>query len=170
VRLLDSLAPHMMQALALNRVMHLGRFGPANARICGSAIADLRGVIYHTDPAFEEMLRGEWSDWPGISLPAPLLQYFLQGHERFRGSSLVVAQKVEQGLLFLKSRPRCRADGLTQREHTIAQLVAKGDTYKEIAQILERSPATVRNHIQAIYEKLAVSNIARLIEELRLAD
>ena len=37
-----------------------------------------------------------------------------------------------------------------------AQLVVSGHTYKEIAQGLERSPATIRNQIQSIYAKLEV--------------
>ena len=170
---LELLAPHVMEALAINRKMHLERLNPpgTDALPRGSAIADARGVIYHADPGFEAMLRAEWSVWvPGAALPHMLLRHFLDGHERFRGRSLVVTQGAEQGLLFLKSRPRCRADVLTPREHTIAQLASKGDTHKEIARMLDRSPATVRNHIQAIYEKLAVSNVAGLIEELRLAD
>ena len=45
-----------------------------------------------------------------------------------------------------------------------------GHTYKEIAQRLERSPATIRNQIQSIYAKLEVGGIAALIEALRQAD
>ncbi|CAN7321694.1 LuxR C-terminal-related transcriptional regulator [Variovorax paradoxus] len=59
---------------------------------------------------------------------------------------------------------------MTGREFTNAELIVKGETHKELAQTLNRSPATVRNQIQSIYEKLAVSDIAGLIEELRLAD
>ena len=59
---------------------------------------------------------------------------------------------------------------LTSREHTIAQLVSKGSTHKEVAQILGRSPATIRNQIQSIYDKLGVGNIAGLIGELSLFD
>ncbi len=126
-------------------------------------------MVYHADPGFVALLDAEWGDWPGGALPRTLLQHFLHGHERFLGRSLTVTHRVEQDLLFLNSRPRCRADGLTPREHTVAQLVSKGSTYKEIAQILNRSPATVRNQIQSIYEKLAVGNVAGLIEELRQA-
>lgn len=66
-------------------------------------------------------------------------------------------------------RKRCRADDLTPRERTVAELLARGDSYKDIASLLARSPATVRNHIQSIYDKLQVSNVAGLMQELRLA-
>lgn len=169
---LELLAPHVMEALAINRKMHLERLGPAQQEGAprGSAIADMRGVVYHADARFAALAGEEWSDWQERRLPAELSTHFLQDSERFRGRAVVVDARIEQQLLFLKARPRCRADGLTAREFTIASLIAKGDTHKEIAQTLGRSPATVRNQIQAIYEKLEVGNIAGLIEELRLAD
>ncbi|WP_281081574.1 LuxR C-terminal-related transcriptional regulator [Variovorax paradoxus] len=48
-------------------------------------------------------------------------------------------------------------------------MLARGDSYKDFASLLARSPATVRNHIQSIYDKLQVSNVAGLMQELRLA-
>ena len=172
VACLELLAPHVMEALAINRQIHLERLEPqdAGAPMRGSAIADLRGVIYHADAAFQKLLRLQWPAWHEGSLPSPLLLHLAKGHARYTGSALVVTQRLEQHLLFLKGRPRCRADDLTPREHTIAQMVSRGDTHKEIARILERSPATVRNHMQSIYDKLAVGNAAGLIDALRLAD
>lgn len=169
---LELLAPHIMEALAINRKMHLERLNPpdANAPPRGSAIADLRGVVYHADPRFATLARQEWFDWHEHQLPRALSAHVQHNRERFLGQRVVVDQRVEQQLLFLKARARCRADDLTAREFTIAELIAKGETHKEIAQTLNRSPATVRNHIQAIYEKLEVGNIAGLIAELRLAD
>lgn len=170
---LELLAPHVMEALAINRKMHLERLGPEPAALPrGSAIADMRGIVYHADERFASLAGEEWDDRgaPMRRLPDALAAHFMQDNERFRGRAVVVDARIEQQLLFLKARPRCRADGLTAREFTIAQLIAKGDTHKEIAQTLTRSPATVRNQIQVIYEKLGVGNIAGLIEELRLAD
>lgn len=165
------LSPHLMQALALNRVMHLERFAPVGRpQRRGSAMGDLMGVLYHTDPAFEHMLRQEWNDWPGRTLPRTMLEHFLHGHARFVGRSMVVTHSVEHGLLFLKARNRCAADNLSTRECMVAQQLAKGSTHKQIAQTLDRSPATVRNQIRSIYEKLAVTHVAGLVEELRLAE
>jgi DNA-binding CsgD family transcriptional regulator len=169
VNLLASLSPHLMQALALNRIVHLDRLEAGAQAPSGSAIGDLRGVLYHADNFFETTLKTEWPSWHGRTLPDVLLKHFLHGHARYSGQAIVVTHRVEQRLLFLKSRMRCRADSLTPREHTIAELLARGDTHKDIAAILSRSPATVRNHIQSIYDKLEVGNVAGLIHELRLA-
>ncbi|BEP51261.1 LuxR C-terminal-related transcriptional regulator [Variovorax sp. V116] len=168
-QLLASLAPHVMQALALNRIVHLDRLEAGGQAPGGSAIGDLRGVLYHADGPFEATMKAEWPSWHGRTLPDALLAHFLGRHARYSGRAVVVTHHVEQGLLFLKSRIRCLADSLTPREHTIAELLARGDTHKDIAAMLNRSPATVRNHIQSIYDKLQVGNVAGLIQELRLA-
>lgn len=170
--LLDQLAPHVMQALTFNRVLHMNRTMPAHAAQAprGSAIADLRGVIYHMDTAFAELLRLEWTGWAGEKLPPRLMDCMLRGAPCRAGAAVVVEHKVEQSLLFIKVRTRCKADDLSERERTVARLVAKGATYKEIAHMLGRAPATVRNHIQSIYEKLAVNNIAGLIDQMRLVE
>jgi DNA-binding CsgD family transcriptional regulator len=171
LRILEQLAPHVMQALAMNRRMHLSRMEtPGASSKRGWAIADLRGVTYHADPQFAALLRREYEAWDGGFLPRPMLQAFLQGQARFIGRRVVAQHHVEQRLLFVKARPTCAADRLTPREGAIAQRVAKGMTHKEIAQLLDRSPATVRNQIQAIYGKLEIGSVGELAEALRLLE
>ena len=168
VRLLAQLSPHVLQAQAFNRVTHLNQLGIHAAGQHGTAIADLLGVLYHADPVFREVMAREWGNGKRHKLPAPVLHHFSKGQSHFIGDTTVMSHHTEHDLLFLKVRARCRADSLTPREHTVASLVAKGCTYKEIARLLNRAPATVRNHIQAIHEKLGVNHVAGLIEELRL--
>ena len=55
---------------------------------------------------------------------------------------------------------------LSGRELTIAERYAEGETYKEIAGKLHIAPATVRNHLAAIYRKLEVKNKPELIRAL----
>jgi len=47
---------------------------------------------------------------------------------------------------------------LSSRENEVLQLLSKGLLYKEIADRLSISIATVRQHIHKIYEKLHVQN------------
>ena len=169
--LLAGLMPHVQQALELNRLTHLNQAAVAQGQAArGAAIADLRGVLYHADAAFEQALRTEWDDWRGHVLPAVVMKSFLQGNTRFTGRSQVLTLRVEHQLLFLKSRARCAIDGLTPRELTVAQLMVKGNTHKQIADLLQRSPATVRTQIRTVYDKLGVSNVAGLVEALRRAE
>ncbi len=173
-QLLHRLAPHLMQALSFNRIMHLGRMTPSDTMPVtrGSAISDTHGVIYHSDGAFITALQHEFSPWDGRALPEILMAHFRRHPVQtpFKGKHIVVSHNIEQGLLFMSVRRRCRADTLSEREHTVAKLVCKGKTYKEIAQMLGRAPATVRNQIQAIHAKLEVDNIAGVIEAMRLAE
>ena len=50
------------------------------------------------------------------------------------------------------------AEGLTQRERDIAELIAEGLDNREIAQALYLSEGTVRNHISAILQKCGLRN------------
>ncbi len=45
---------------------------------------------------------------------------------------------------------------LSEREGEVAELYARGETYKAIARALGIAPATVRKHLNAIYQKLGV--------------
>ena len=52
---------------------------------------------------------------------------------------------------------------LSEREKMVAERYSTGQTYKQIAAGLNIAPATVRNHLAAIYRKLGVGNKAELI-------
>jgi NarL family two-component system response regulator YdfI len=54
-------------------------------------------------------------------------------------------------------------DRLSPRRHEVARLFASGFGYKAIARQLHISPATVRNHLSAVYQELAISNKAELV-------
>lgn len=56
-------------------------------------------------------------------------------------------------------------DVLSNRENEILQLLAKGLLYKEIADQLHISTATVRQHIHKVYEKLHVQNRTEAINK-----
>lgn len=55
---------------------------------------------------------------------------------------------------------------LSEREFTVAERYATGETHKEIAAKLHIAPATVRNHLAAIFRKLEVKNKSELIRAL----
>ena len=49
-------------------------------------------------------------------------------------------------------------DGLTSREVEVANLLKNGDTYKQIAEVLEITPRTIKAHASHIYVKLNVKD------------
>lgn len=57
-----------------------------------------------------------------------------------------------------QEKPKVSIEELSQRENEVLQQLAKGLLYKEIAEKLSISIATVRQHIHKIYEKLHVQN------------
>jgi DNA-binding NarL/FixJ family response regulator len=58
-----------------------------------------------------------------------------------------------------------RLETLSDRENEVLQLLAKGLLYKEIANQISISIATVRQHIHHIYEKLHVQNRTEAINK-----
>jgi DNA-binding NarL/FixJ family response regulator len=61
-----------------------------------------------------------------------------------------------------ESRPAAR---LTKREAAILDLIARGDTYGEVAKMLSVSVGTVQTHIKNIYGKLAVHSRGEAVFE-----
>lgn len=53
-------------------------------------------------------------------------------------------------------------NNLTAREREVAQLVAEGHRYKEVAQRLNISEHTLKNHLRHIFEKLAIRSRVQL--------
>jgi len=56
-----------------------------------------------------------------------------------------------------------RYDALSEREREIFQLIAEARTNKEVAQVLDISPATVETHRSRILQKLDIHNTAELV-------
>jgi DNA-binding NarL/FixJ family response regulator len=72
-----------------------------------------------------------------------------------------IARKVVQS--FQKTRPMGEAEGLSAREQEVLGLLAKGYLYKEIAETLSISVATVNTYIRRIYEKLHVRSRSQAV-------
>ncbi|RYH52585.1 MAG: response regulator transcription factor [Alcaligenaceae bacterium] len=165
--LLGHLMPHVQQALELNRLTHLRQLpqSPASGHL-SAALADPRGIVQHMDSVFEYALSAEWPGWRGPRLPTEVLLAAQRGEQRLVARTLVITLNAQHGMLWLLARPRRAVDSLSPREESVARLLAKGLTYKQIAALHKRSPATVRNQIRSVYDKLHVSNVAALVEAL----
>ncbi|OJW80283.1 MAG: hypothetical protein BGO69_05475 [Bacteroidetes bacterium 46-16] len=82
-------------------------------------------------------------------------------------ASLNHANQLE-GTSYITSKfdENCRRLQLTARESEIVQLIAKGKSYKQIANKLFIAENTVSKHVQNIFEKTGVSNKVELINLL----
>lgn len=169
--MLACLAPHVMQALAINRLVHLDRFtgDVAREKWC-VAIADGRGVLYHADRRFCELVQSEWGAGVGEQLPRGLLKNLMGDTHEVIGARVIVRRSLERGLLFLKARLREAVDNLSEREFLVARLLVSGLTQKQVAGRLNRSPETIRSHVKSIFDKLSINNIAMLAPLLVLRE
>lgn len=68
---------------------------------------------------------------------------------------------------FVRNDAAARSLGLTPRECEILEMLASGQSNKELARTLAISPNTVKTHLARIYEKLEVERRVQAIEKAR---
>ena len=168
-RYMQLLMPHMTAALTSNWMLHLERTRASRAPASRTALAvvDRRGTLYVADQGLTELLRREWPNWVGPSLPEVLVDH-LRAHSAYRGPRLTVRFHAVSDLWLVDLRPVTDAGRLSPREAQIAQRFSDGASYKEIARALQIAPSTARHHLRQIYRKLDVSDKAELARKLQL--
>lgn len=83
---------------------------------------------------------------------------------------LAQGQTVFCGVELSPSRESQAQDfGLTPRQLDVLRMLATGESNKEIAQALGISPATVKNHLDAIFDKMGVTNRLQAVMLARVA-
>ncbi|MGZ3158575.1 MAG: response regulator [Burkholderiaceae bacterium] len=65
----------------------------------------------------------------------------------------------------LSSSKNTESNGLTVREIAILDLIAKGESYVEVARMLALSVGTIQTHIKKIYRKLSVNSRGEAVFE-----
>ena len=87
-----------------------------------------------------------------------------------RGESAVAPRLLTRliGTFVRASRPRKRAvptrlGGLTERERETLVLIARGRSNAEIAEELDVSPSTVKNHVTSLFAKIGVRDRAQAV-------
>jgi DNA-binding NarL/FixJ family response regulator len=101
--------------------------------------------------------------------PAELVQAVEQIHAGGAPMSMQIARKIVNHFRQIK-QPASEVEKLTQREHEVLSLLAKGYLYKEIADQLGITLSTVRAHLHAIYEKLHVQSRTEAVVKFLGAD
>ena len=153
----DAIAPHLVEAFAVNRTTFLGGPGAPSASPPIASI-DGEGRFIGTTPAFVRIFWPE--EPPGTAyLPAEVLRRLRRGlpWPLPGGRHTLHAYEEGSGGYLLRLRSTSPADGLTARERQVATHFARGSTYKAIATELSLAPTTVRNHLQNLYAKLGVT-------------
>ena len=170
-RVLELVFPHLREALHTSLYFQMARMRPhATGTQWNLAICDVAGDFRFVEPGFLELLRQEWPTLMHRALPQTLVALIdSRVSTRLQGRVVIALLDVLHDMVFVRARARMPVDGLSRRELEVAKLVISGLTHKDIAYTLALSPATVRNHLQAIHDRVGVHNNAELTEEFRRA-
>lgn len=162
----QALVPHVVQAWHLNAI-HAVSDRDAHEDLCRTrALVDAHGLVHATEPGLAQLLCREWEGWEGPRLPDSVAEAVAtDGAFRGRTVSVHTLGRFDQ-LTLIEVREAAAVDQLTPRQRAVAEAFATGQTYREIAASLGTSPATIRNHLQAVYEKLGVSSKIELARRL----
>lgn len=122
-------------------------------------------TVYENDEKVFEALKAGASGY--LLKNTGLLQIVESLKELHRGGSPMSANIARKlvNLFHDNGRQNSTTDILSTRENEILQLLSKGLLYKEIADQLQITTGTVRQHIHNIYEKLHVQNRTEAINK-----
>lgn len=111
-------------------------------------------VYQNTQHIFDALAAGATGYLLKQTKPAELLEAI---RDVFQGGSPMsghIARKVVQS--FQQQAPKDETQSLSPREAQVIELLAKGYLYKEVAETMGVTYATIHTHIRHIYEKLQV--------------
>lgn len=169
-KILEQLTPHLVEANRISRLVSLnGRRttgAPDGPMVEPWALArvDDACLLEATAP-FIELARREWPEWSTALLPADLRRHF-RSCRPFAGQSIRIEIEDVDGYRLLTARPRHALERLGPREAEVLERYANGQSYREIALQLGKSPATVRNQLAQIYRKFGVHNKVELLQAM----
>ncbi len=126
-------------------------------------------VYQNTEHIFNALAAGATGYMLKQTPPAELLAAIKEVHEGGSPMSSHIARKIVQSFQ-RQAADNSETDSLSPREAQVLDLLAKGFLYKEIADAMHVSYATVHTHIRHIYEKLHVrSRTEAVAKHLRKA-
>ncbi|HVU58451.1 MAG TPA: response regulator transcription factor [Puia sp.] len=136
-------------------------------RLFDERIQFMMFTVYENDEKVFEALKAGAS---GYLLKNTGLVHILESlKELYQGGSPMSANIARKLVDTFRKQPAGNklppSDILSPRENEVLNLLAKGLLYKEIAEQLHISTATVRQHIHRIYEKLHVQNRTEAINK-----
>ncbi len=171
-QLIQALVPHLAETWSNCRLRSVsGADELLESTPRARALCDRRGILHAAAPSFAALLRTEWPEWQGPTLPEILLGKWLNADQgQHTGVAIVVTSEAVGDLRMLKLRKLSLLDRLTTRELEVARLFGSGSSHKSIAQALHLAPVTVRNHLQTTYGKLGVSDKAALAKLLHIVE
>ena len=124
-----------------------------------------KGRILSADTRFNELVRAVDRGWDGQSLPFVLRwgpRLMSNGH--VYKSLCFRIERVEDSVYDVTVYRNRRLPCITPREWAVAERVARGMTYKEIAREMDVASSTVSSHVYTIYDKIGVRRRSELVD------
>lgn len=132
--------------------------------------SDIRFMMFtiyeNSDTVFQSLEAGATSYLLKSTPPSKILESLKELYEGGSPMNAEIAKKLV--LRFQEVADHMNEFHLTEKERQILNLVSKGYLYKEIANELNNSINTIKQHIRHIYEKLHVQNKAEAINKIFL--
>ncbi len=158
------LVPHLVEAMKANLFIHTAQDvdNKSSHLPWVNAVCDHLGGIIQADKQFSQLLSQVYSEWQGPILPFKLEEQNM-GQTISQQGLLVNAQR-RGDVIFIRLQGAIETplDKLTPQEVNIAHLLLQGLTNKDMAKQLELSPATIKNHLSNISQKLNVSRRSQI--------
>jgi DNA-binding NarL/FixJ family response regulator len=171
--LLELLEPHLEQRArdvetAAAAVDALASVAEAGDEAQDVVLATARGTIEFASPRSRALLRQYFGIANG-TLPTALRSGTVVG--RTPGGRLTVrTARVDELVVLLLGEDDLRVERLTARQREILALVAEGLTDAQIGERLGIAAATVKKHLEAVYERLDVHNRTAAAALCRVSD
>ena len=121
-------------------------------------------IYENSDVVFQALEAGATGYLLKNSPPAKIVESL---RELYQGGSPMNAEIAKKLVVRFQKTPFAQNEyHLTPKEQQVLELMAKGYLYKEIADELNNTVNTIKQHIRNIYEKLHVQNKAEAINKI----
>lgn len=156
------ITPHLMRAISINRKLTESVL-IGNLKTNGLIVSEYNGHMHHIDDLSLMVLRREFPHWLSHQLPSQVVEA-LQGTGCFNGKHAQLSARHQGSVMLITVKARQVGQTLTPAELRAVELTVQFGNHKKVAQILDISPATVRNHLNAAYKKLGIHDRTELIK------
>ena len=162
-----AITPALFEAHAHNQLLWLNGSAPGisaeNPRV--AVLCDDDGLIVNSSAPFIDALQRSYRNWSGPDLPfRPSRCQSQLGRTGADRSLRFRAVPMDTQLWLVEAVYIGALQQLTERQLQITKLAVQGHTDKELARLLDLSPSTINNHLNAMFAPLKISSRLQLAE------
>lgn len=132
-----------------------------------SALVGLDGYVFSIGRNLCEVIYSKWPMWNGQYLPDELVAKLnvLPNYIRIGKNEITISKKKFESIC-VELNGNTKFQNISVNAVRVAYLFADGYSFRQIAQLVDLSPATVRAYLQKVYLELGVNNKIQLSKAL----